>query len=81
MAGNYEDVGNDNRLYNFNGRNSIITLAEISKGGRLEMYPLFENRNTGTITRPKICRQIGSRQMLVYGEKGRDFRFAELTFE
>ena len=78
---NYEDGGNDNRLYNFNGRNSIITLAEISKGGALEMYPLFENRNAGTITRPKICKQIGSKRMLVYGEKGRDFRFAELTFE
>jgi hypothetical protein len=78
---NYEPGGNDNRLYNYNGRNSIITLAEVSKGGELKMYPLFPNRETGTITRPKICKQIGSRRMMIYGEIGRTYRFSELTFE
>jgi len=73
--------GNSNRLYNFNGRNSIITLAEINKDGQLEMYPMFHNRDAGTITRPKICKQVGSKRMLVYGERGRDYRFAELTFK
>jgi hypothetical protein len=72
---------NNNRLYNFNGRNSIISLAEINKDGELYMYPLFQNRDAGTLTRPVICKQIGSRKMMVYGERGRAYRFAELTFE
>lgn len=72
--------GSSGRLHNFNGRNSIITLAELNKDGQLDMYPLFHNRDAGTITRPKICKQVGSRRMLVYGERGRNYRFAELTF-
>ncbi|MBV6653970.1 MAG: hypothetical protein KI786_09465 [Mameliella sp.] len=71
---------NDNNLYNFNGRNSIITLAEIRKGGELEMYPLFNNRDAGIITRPKICKQTGSRKMIVYGERGRSYRLGLLQF-
>lgn len=71
---------NDNQLYNFNGRNSIITLAEIKKGGALEMYPLFNNRDAGIITRPKICKQTGSRKMIVYGERGRSYRLGLLEF-
>jgi len=70
----------DNQLYNFNGRNSIITLAEIRKGGALEMYPLFNNREAGIITRPKICKQTGSRKMIVYGERGRSYRLGLLQF-
>ena len=77
---NFDNDGST-RLYNFNGSNSIITLAEVRKDGNLLMYPLFRNRAAGTITRPKICKQIGSRRMMIYGEKGRTFKFAELTFE
>lgn len=77
---NFEDDGN-NRLYNFNGRNSVIALAELRKDGQLRLYPLAFNRDAGTITRPKICKQIGSRRMMVYGERGRSYRFANLEFE
>lgn len=76
---NFERDGS-NRLYNYNGRNSIITLAEVAKGGGVEMYPLFDNREAGIITRPKICKQVGSRRMMVYGEQGRSYRFGLLEF-
>lgn len=77
---NFENDGN-NRLYNFNGRNSVVALAELYKDGQLRLYPLFLNRDADTITRPKICKQIGSRRMIVYGERGRSYRFAGLEFE
>ena len=77
---NFSTDGNS-RLYNFNGRNSIVALAELRKDGQLSMYPLFNNRDADIITRPKICKQIGSRRMMVYGESGRQYRFAELEFE
>ena len=80
---NSRNFSNDgsNRLYNFNGRNSVVALAELRKDGQMRMYPLFNNRDAEIITRPKICKQIGSRRMMVYGESGRQYRFAELEFE
>lgn len=77
---NFNNDG-DTRLYNFNGRNSIVALAELRKDGQLSMYPLFSNRDADVLTRPKICKQTGSRRMLVYGERNRQYRFAELEFD
>ncbi len=65
----------------FNGKQSVIALAEISKDGSMRTWPLYSNRDADIITRPKACRQIGSRKMAVYGESGRRFRFATLQFQ
>lgn len=65
----------------FNGKQSVIALAEISKDGSLRTWPLYANRDADILTRPKACRQIGSRKMAVYGESGRRFRFATLQFQ
>jgi len=65
----------------FNGRQSVIALAEVSKDGSLRTWPLYSNRDADVVTRPKACRQIGSRKMAVYGESGRRFRFATLQFQ
>lgn len=80
---NYRDAGNGNRryLYNFNGRFSVVVVSEITKDGQLTTFPLFTNRDADVITRPKICRQTGSRRMMVYGEQGRNYRFANLEFD
>lgn len=80
---NYRATENDNRryLYNFNGRFSIVVVSEITKDGALNTFPLFTNRDADVITRPKFCRQNGSRKMMVYGEQGRNYRFANLEFE
>ena len=69
-----------NRFYNFNGRNSVIAVAEISKNGELRTFPLLSNRDAGTLTRPKICKQIGKREMLIYGERGRKYKMGSLIF-
>ncbi|MEO0778187.1 MAG: hypothetical protein AAF146_16590 [Bacteroidota bacterium] len=77
---NYDERNHNNRLYNFNGSNSIIALAEVSKDGGLEVRPLFNNREASIITRPKVCKQTNKREMVIYGEKGRRYRFAHLEF-
>ena len=79
-ARNFDPKNRNQRLYNFNGSNSIITLAEVRKDGSVFSYPLFNNRDAGIITRPKICKQIGSKRMMVYGERNNSYRFADLTF-
>jgi hypothetical protein len=69
------------RLYNFDGRNSVIALAEIKIDGSLTTWPMFSNRDAGIITRPKICLQTASRKMIIYGERGKRYRFANLNFQ
>lgn len=80
---NYQANRNENRryLYNFNGRYSVVVVSEVTRDGQLNTFPLFTNRDADVITRPKICRQTGSRRIMVYGEQGRNYRFANLEFE
>ncbi len=75
------DPENTRRIYNFDGRNSIVVLSEINKDGELITTPLFNNREMRLITRPKICRQIGRRSMAIYSELRNKFRFANLQFD
>ncbi len=73
--------GNRRVQLNYNGRFSVVSLAEVKIDGSVRIMPLFTNRDADVITRPKICQQSGSKHMLVYGERGRNFRFADLSFE
>ena len=77
---NYDPNDKSNKLYNYNGRNSVISLASIDKNGQVDMQPIFANRQAGITTRPKICKQIGRNEMLIYGERGRKYRFGSLKF-
>ena len=60
---------------------SVVTLAEVARDGSLKRYPMFSNRDKGVVTRPKICRQVGRRDMAIYGESGRSYRFGVLSFD
>ena len=62
-------------------KTSVVVLAEVNKEGQVKRAPLFQNREEGIVTRPKICRQIGRREMAIYGESGRTYRFGSVTFE
>ncbi|MFT4665939.1 MAG: hypothetical protein ACI8YQ_000605 [Polaribacter sp.] len=66
--------------YNFNGRNSVIAISQVSPDGSVETFPLGENRDGGVITRPKACKQIGPKKVAIYGEYGRTYRFGKLSF-
>lgn len=78
---NYEPNKKPNKWYTYTGRNSVITLAEINKDGEVAVHPLFAETEASITTRPKVCKQIGRQEMLVYGERGRKFRFGNLVFE
>jgi len=68
----------NNRRYKFNGSNSILALTEVGTDGSINTYPLGSNKDQGIITRPKICKQIGKREMVIFGEKGKRFKFGGL---
>ncbi len=78
---NFDSSGKNNRLYNYNGSDSVIALSQVSKDGNVTTFPLGSNRDAGIITRPKMCKQIGKKEMAVFGEYGRGYKFAKLTFE
>ena len=77
---NYDPNDKSDHLHGYNGRNSVITLAAVDKNGGVTMDPIFDNRQAGITTRPKICKQIGRNEMLIYGERGRKYRFGSLKF-
>jgi len=68
----------NNRRYKYNGSNSILALTEVGMDGSINTYPLASNREQGIITRPKICKQIGKREMVIFGERRNKFKFGGL---
>ena len=77
---NYQTKKRPDRVYYYNGSSSVIALAEITRDGSVNAYPLISNREVGALTIPKICKQSGRNKMVIYGENGRRFRFANLEF-
>ncbi len=77
---NFDDDPN-NRIRSFNGRNSVIALSEVYKDGTVKSYPIASNRDERIITRPKVCKQSGRNEMLIYGELNRKFKLGALTFD
>ena len=75
------DPSKKGKFYSFTGRNAVITLAEINKNGAVAINPLFGETDASITTRPKVCKQIGRNEMLIYGERGRNYRFGNLLFE
>lgn len=69
-----------NRIFSYDGTRSVVSLVEIGMDGEWRVDPLFQNREVDILTRPKICGQVGSKEMLIYGELGRNYRFGKLKF-
>jgi hypothetical protein len=69
------------RQYNFELRESVISLTEIKRAGEQTTVPLFFNEDAGIVALPRRCRQVGARSILVYGEKGREYRLGLLYLE
>ena len=38
-------------------------------------------KDAGVMTRPKVCEQISSNEMVLFGQKGKKQRFATITFK
>lgn len=71
----------ENKIRGYNGRNSVVSIATVYKDGSVDRSPLFLNKTENIITRPKICHQAGSRELILYGESRRNFKFGLLHFK
>ena len=55
-----------------------MALTEVGMDGSVNTFPISNNREQGIITRPKVCKQIGKREVAIFGEKGKRFKFGKL---
>ena len=79
---NLHKKSNDLNIHNFTkGKESVVVLVTLNGKGEIHKEPLFQVRDTKTITKPKVCEQISRNQMIIYSEKNRKANFARLTFE
>jgi hypothetical protein len=60
---------------------SVVTIAEVDRNGAVKRSPLFQNKENGVVVRPKLSKQVGRREMAIYGESGRRYKFGVLSFE
>ena len=68
------------RFYEYDGRRSVIALSQLSTNGSVKTFPILSAGGANVVTRPKVCRQTGRREMVIYGENGKKFKFANLQF-
>lgn len=71
----------NNKITNLDHLSSVVSLVETKRNGEQNVKPLFVNKDYGIITRPRLCRQISARSILLYGQYGREFRLGLLTFD
>jgi hypothetical protein len=68
------------RTVNFNGRrSSVVVLVQLDRGGNLEKVPLFTAKDADVITRPKVCEQVSANEVILYGQKKSNHKFARVT--
>ncbi len=69
------------KWYNYGGGEGVIVLAQVNKDGAVSTWPLATHQDVGVLTRPKVSRQIGRRQLALFGEKGNTYRLGSLQFD
>lgn len=61
-------------------RRSPVMVASVDTRGKVEIKELFKNRDEGILTRPLLCRQTSKDEMVIFGERGKRFKFGKIVF-
>lgn len=70
------------RVRNFGaGKETLVVLITVDGSGQVEKEPLFSVRDTDVVTRPKVCEQIGDREMVVFGQRKKNHRLGVVSFK
>ena len=54
--------------------------ATVNTRGYVDIKELFSNKEFGIITRPLLCKQVSKTEMLIYGERGKRYKFGMIDF-
>jgi hypothetical protein len=73
----YDGVG---KVANYRGRaESVVTLVSLDQSGKQTRQPLFFG-DMEVIARPKVCEQITSRDVIMFGQRKKTQQFARVSF-
>jgi hypothetical protein len=61
-------------------KKATAVLVTLYQDGEQTREELFNRKETGIITRPKVCEQISEREMILFGQRKKKQRFASITF-
>ncbi|NOQ25811.1 MAG: hypothetical protein GQ564_10660 [Bacteroidales bacterium] len=72
----------EGKLYNFiKSKESLIVLVELDSNGKQTREALFSAREADILTRPKVCKQISKKEMILFGQRRKAHRFAKILFK
>ncbi|MAT53120.1 MAG: hypothetical protein CMN32_01470 [Saprospirales bacterium] len=78
-ARNFDPKRKGDRIYKYTGSNEMMVLAEMNLQGDVQTYPVISG-DGGVTLRPKMCKQTGLRELLLFGEAKRGFRLGKMIF-
>lgn len=71
----------DDKIYiSANNKETLITMVTLSGDGTQSRKALFAARDAAILARPKVCRQISEKELVVYGQR-KVHRFAKVIFD
>ncbi|MEL7003934.1 MAG: hypothetical protein AAFN93_14525, partial [Bacteroidota bacterium] len=78
---NIDRRGNDRVYTYYGGRESLVVLVTMNAKGEQKREPLFSTAESEVIIRPKVSKQVARNKMILFGQKRKNQRFAQLTFK
>ncbi|MFY0599736.1 MAG: hypothetical protein JXR03_08685 [Cyclobacteriaceae bacterium] len=78
----YRNESNTEKIdYAFNGtRGSIVSIVELDTEGNMKKEALLTSKDTGVMTRPKVCEQVSKNEMVLFGQRGKKQQFLKVSF-
>jgi hypothetical protein len=61
-------------------KRSVVYLVEIDGQGNQSKEELFSTKMEGILIRPPVCEQFTKNEMIIFGQRKKNFRFAKLIF-
>jgi hypothetical protein len=77
---NGKNFSNSSKTKTFKGLQSVIALSHIDEFGNIESFPISISEEQGVLFQPALTTRFGTDKKIIYGEKGKNFRFGILTF-
>ena len=70
----------EGKVYKFTRKESLVVVVELNSDGKQSREALFSTREANVIIRPKVCEQINSNEIILFGQKKKKQRFAKVSF-
>lgn len=75
------DQEHPDKIYSFDGKNSVAVIVTIDSEGKWKKEALFSNKDEGIILRPTVAEQINDNDLIIYCDKGKKYKMGKISFE